>query len=382
MPFSENRILVVVPFAFHRESGSSLSTFYRVSALADLCSRIDVITTPHGRSVDIVNVSIRRFPSIKLFRNYEPGQYFKKLMYEPFLFFGTLYWLIIRRFDVVIVHGSSIYWAFLIHKLFKARFIATVHGNIETELDKWGISKSRMIKRISAKIENKILDSFSFIIAEHDEVKNILVRGNVEPNKIKVIRICVKNVDRFVKMNYDDWFIVLYTGTFVKVQNLDLLYRTASLLKNEKIRFILIGGTSHEIETEKIKVERYGVSEIVTLLPRMQQKYLESYYRNADIVVSPRVFGHDTPMKIFDYLNYGKCIVATNKPIHSGILNNNVSHLVEPKPECFAEKIRELFFNYDLILRTSIKAKDFFVENFDFKIMVKAYKEVLHHYSE
>ena len=289
---------------------------------------------------------------------------------------------IIRRFDVVIVHGSSIYWAFLIHKLFKARFIATVHGNIETELDKWGISKSRMIKRISAKIENKILDSFSFIIAEHDEVKNILVRGNVEPNKIKVIRICVKNVDRFVKMNYDDWFIVLYTGTFVKVQNLDLLYRTASLLKNEKIRFILIGGTSHEIETEKIKVERYGVSEIVTLLPRMQQKYLESYYRNADIVVSPRVFGHDTPMKIFDYLNYGKCIVATNKPIHSGILNNNVSHLVEPKPECFAEKIRELFFNYDLILRTSIKAKDFFVENFDFKIMVKAYKEVLHHYSE
>ena len=123
MPFSENRILVVVPFAFHRESGSSLSTFYRVSALADLCSRIDVITTPHGRSVDIVNVSIRRFPSIKLFRNYEPGQYFKKLMYEPFLFFGTLYWLIIRRFDVVIVHGSSIYWAFLIHKLFKARLL-------------------------------------------------------------------------------------------------------------------------------------------------------------------------------------------------------------------------------------------------------------------
>ena len=126
MPFSENRILVVVPFAFHRESGSSLSTFYRVSALADLCSRIDVITTPHGRSVDIVNVSIRRFPSIKLFRNYEPGQYFKKLMYEPFLFFGTLYWLIIRRFDVVIVHRCTSYWAFLSHNLYKAKFIATV----------------------------------------------------------------------------------------------------------------------------------------------------------------------------------------------------------------------------------------------------------------
>ena len=45
-------ILVVVPFAFHRESGSSLSTYYRVLALAQVVDSVTVITTPHGKDIN------------------------------------------------------------------------------------------------------------------------------------------------------------------------------------------------------------------------------------------------------------------------------------------------------------------------------------------
>lgn len=373
----KKKALIVVPFAFHRESGSSLSTYYRVLALSELLESIDVLTTPHGSDVSLHNVSINRVPKIRLFRTYQPGEYMKRLVYEFFLLIGTIKLLNRKAYNLVIIHGSSIYWAFWLQKFFKVPFVATVHGNIQVELEKWGISSKKLIKNIAARFENKIIGSFSRIIAEHEPVKSILINGGVKPQKITLIKICVKSSNKIEVLKNDDVFIILYTGTFVKIQNIDLLYKTAVLLKKENVLFLIIGGIENEIQIEQNNLSKYGIEDKVKLIHRMDQLKLLEYYRISDIVVSPREFGHDTPMKVFDYLNYGKCILATDRPIHTGILNNHIAFLVEPNPESFAAKIIELKNNNKIIYQKELAAKKYFEENFQIEFMVDDYLNLL-----
>jgi len=372
-----SKILVVIPFAFHRESGSSLSSYYRVLALAEITGRVDVITTPHGKNIFQKNISITRTPGCNLFKTYQPGEYGKRLIYEFFLFFKLIESLSKNKYDAVIIHGSSIYWAFWLQGFYKIPFIAMVHGNIQTELEKWGISKITYIKKLAARIENYIINTFKLIIAEHEAVKNILIKAGIRKDKILVIRICVKSVPPIQRQSDVNIFTVLYTGTFVKIQNLNLLYRTATLLKKHNIKFLIVGGIEKEIKDELKKINEYGVVELVNALPRVDQKDLTEFYRMANIVISPREFGHDTPMKIFDYLNYGKCILATNRPIHKGILNNDIACLAEPDPESFAEKILFLMHNPSEVELYEEKAKKFFEKNFEFQIMTRQYKKLI-----
>jgi glycosyltransferase involved in cell wall biosynthesis len=372
------RILVVVPFAFHRESGSSLSSYYRVMALTEIIDYVDVVTTPHGKDIELDNLSIIRSPSRKLFQTYQPGAYKKRLVYEFFLLIKTIVLLFRNDYRAVIIHGSSIYWAFWLQIFYKTPFVAMVHGNIQVELEKWGISSKVFLKKIASKIENRIINTFSNIIAEHDTVKTILQKAGIREDKISLVKICVKSANSINLVSDNNIFTILYAGTFVKIQNLDLLYQTAQLIARRNIKFIVVGGIEEEIIEEYKIIDNYNVREYVQLVPRTDQKNLMEYYQMANIVVSPRKFGHDTPMKIFDYMNYGKCVLAVDRPIHTGILNHDIAFLTEPTAEAFAEKILHLTQNPQLICEKEEKAKQFFEDNFEFNRMVDDYKHLVY----
>jgi glycosyltransferase involved in cell wall biosynthesis len=374
MELAERSVLIVVPFAFHRESGSSLSTYYRVLAISELVGSVDIVTTPHGKDIQSTKIRIFRTPGKQFFSSYQPGEYKKRLIYEFFLFLKTIMMMIRGNYSIVIIHGSSIYWAFWLQIFFRAPFIATVHGNIQFELEKWNISSGKFWKKLATRIENRIIRSFHHIIAEHEFVEEILEKSGISPAKISLIGIAVKGVPRIEKQTPSDEFNILYTGTFVKIQNLNLLFSMMNLLRGKRVKLVLIGGIDREIKEARSQAENMKLSDSIEIIPRLDQKDLIEYYRLADIVVSPREFGFDTPMKIFDYLNYGKCILATDRPIHTGILNHTVACLAEPTPEAFAEKICQLKNNNISVIQKGKSAKKYFEEKFDFMTMIKNYK--------
>ncbi len=374
-------VLIIIPFAFHRESGSSLSTYYRVLAISELVGSVDIITTPHGKDIAEDKIKIYRTPGKQYFTTYQPGEYRKRLIYEFFLLIKTTFKLIQNEYSIVFIHGSSIYWAFWLQIFFKVPFIATVHGNIQFELEKWNISSAKFWKNLASYFENRILRSFEHIIAEHLFVKEILEKSGISSSKISLIGIAVKRVPKIDRIRRSDEFIILYTGTFVEIQNLDLLFSMMEILKGKGIKLILIGGVDQEVNEARFKAEKMKLTNKIEIFSRMDQKDLIEYYRIADVVVSPREFGFDTPMKIYDYLNYGKCIISTNRPIHTGILNHEISCLVEPTPEAFSEKIIELINNPDRIRNIEESAKNFFELNFEFTAMIQQYRTVIELYN-
>jgi glycosyltransferase involved in cell wall biosynthesis len=61
-----------------------------------------------------------------------------------------------------------------------------------------------------------------------------------------------------------------------------------------------------------------------------------------DVLASPRISGTNTPLKIYSYLRSGRPIIATNLHTHTQVLSPEVSLLVAPEPEAFAEGLRRL----------------------------------------
>ena len=56
----------------------------------------------------------------------------------------------------------------------------------------------------------------------------------------------------------------------------------------------------------------------------------------SDVLVSPRVSGTNTPLKIYSFLKAGKPFVATRLWTHTQVLDDSVAVLADPNPESFA----------------------------------------------
>jgi glycosyltransferase involved in cell wall biosynthesis len=371
-------ILVLVPFSFYQQSGSSLSTYYRIMALLDLGYDIDIITYPHGNNLPDEKLNILRSPGRKLFSSFQPGEYKKKIVYDFFILTKCVRQLIKKKYDVVIVHGTMTYWIALIKAFFKPHFIAMKHGNLDVEVAKWGISNKKWIIRLARGIDVWFTNRYKKIICEHHSVMDKFLEAGIQKHKLSLIRIAIissptLNADK----NTSRPFQILYAGTFVKVQNIELLYKTAELLKNENVVFNIIGAVGIELEEGLKIINSMGISDHVKIIERKPQSELKNYFLNSDIVVSPRVFGHDTPMKIFDYLNFGKCILATDEPIHTEILNKRNAYLTDGTPDSFANAILDLKHHPDLITKLGSQAKTDFTKKYGFDQMVHKYKELI-----
>jgi glycosyltransferase involved in cell wall biosynthesis len=68
-------------------------------------------------------------------------------------------------------------------------------------------------------------------------------------------------------------------------------------------------------------------------------------FSQADILVSPRIKGVNTPMKIYSYLLSGKPVLATDLPTHTQALDRTTAMLAEPKPDQFAAAMLNLLNN-------------------------------------
>jgi glycosyltransferase involved in cell wall biosynthesis len=138
--------------------------------------------------------------------------------------------------------------------------------------------------------------------------------------------------------------VILYAGTFEAYQGLDLLVDASSevIRKHRNGRFLCLGGTRGQVTIIRTRTHERGVAEHFILPGTIPFKEVEHHFAIASVLVSPRVSGNNTPLKIYSYLRSGVPIVATNIRSHTQVLTAEVALLVEPQAECVAAGILRL----------------------------------------
>jgi hypothetical protein len=77
---------------------------------------------------------------------------------------------------------------------------------------------------------------------------------------------------------------------------------------------VIIGGTTADISRYRDKSRRLGLVKRTHFIGQRPISQLASFLAQTDILVSPRIQGGNTPMKIYSYLDSGKPLIATKMP--------------------------------------------------------------------
>lgn len=144
--------------------------------------------------------------------------------------------------------------------------------------------------------------------------------------------------------------IILYAGTFEAYQGLHLLVDAAPAIgrAHPDVRFLCLGGTPGQIAMLEARARGRGVAPYFICPGPVPPDDVESHFRLAAVLVSPRVSGTNTPLKIYAYLRSGVPILATNILSHTQVLTPDVALLVEPQPDSVAAGIVRLLADIEL----------------------------------
>jgi glycosyltransferase involved in cell wall biosynthesis len=104
-------------------------------------------------------------------------------------------------------------------------------------------------------------------------------------------------------------------------------------------RLVLAGGRPEQIELARKQATDAGIAHATIFAGQRPAEEIPAYLDAADVLVSPRSLGTNTPLKIYQYLRSGRPIVATRLLTHTQVLNDEVSFLTAATPEGFAAGI-------------------------------------------
>ena len=101
-----------------------------------------------------------------------------------------------------------------------------------------------------------------------------------------------------------------------------------------------------------------GIGQAVHFLGPKPVSALADLLREADVLVSPRLKGTNTPMKIYSYLDSGTAVLATRLRTHTQVLDDRTAYLVDPEPLALGTGLAALLKDDSLRERLAAEAKD------------------------
>ena len=342
------KILMIAPEPFFEPRGTPFSEYFRIKALSELGHEIDLATYPLGQNVEIPGLRIHRSLRVPGISRVKVGPSIGKLFLDFFLFFTVLKLLLKNRYDAMHTHEEACFWGAILCKIWKIPHVYDMHSSLPQQFKNFNIVHANWIHKILQGFEKFALQSADAIIAICPYLKDHVIESGVT-RKVFVIENTGESEDVFPENQstsapapqFPGKKIVLYAGTFEHYQGLDLLLESAKHVaaKMPDVLFLLIGGDAKYTEYYSEMSQKLGVGPYVRLMQKIPASEVRGYFEIADVLVSPRKSGTNTPLKIYSYLRSGKPIVATNLVTHTQVLTKDISILTDPNPESFGEGI-------------------------------------------
>lgn len=164
--------------------------------------------------------------------------------------------------------------------------------------------------------------------------------------------------------------MLMYVGNLEAYQGIDLLLESFALAlkKTERADLVIIGGEVPDIQKYQRNSSQLGIQRNVHFLGPKPLERLGQYLSEADILVSPRLKGNNTPMKLYSYLHSAKPVLATNLPTHTQVIDGRVAFLSDPNIEAFSRAMLRLIEDANLRAELGMAGKKLIEEKFTYSV--------------
>jgi glycosyltransferase involved in cell wall biosynthesis len=370
------KILMISPQPFFEPRGTPISVYQRLEALSALGHEIDLVTYHVGKDVELPNVKIHRVRKVKMIQHVRIGPSRAKILLDVLVFFKAIQLLLRKRYDVIHSHEEASFFSMFLAGVFRSRHLYDMHSVLSKQLGNFNFGNKPIFIKIFGVLETMVLKTCDAVITVGTDLENYVRTVGSDIRVVMIENIALQAYQTPVqpddveelknKLELDGRLPIVYTGTYERYQGLTMALESVEIVVKHypRVLFIFVGAKNQQAREWTEIAGEMGLQDHVLFLDVVPPAECMVYLAYASVLISPRLDGTTTPLKIYSYLHANRPVVATNITAHTQVLSPETAILVEPNKDAFAEGILRVLRDPELAECIAKNAHEFAQEKF------------------
>jgi glycosyltransferase involved in cell wall biosynthesis len=361
------RILMIAPEPFLEMRGTPFSVYNRIKALVSMGYEVDLVTYPMGKRVTLSGLRIYRAPALPFISSVKIGMSLVKVPLDFLLFLTALLRMCQYRYRYIHTHEEAGIMGMVLSFFFGCKHFFDMHSDLSQQaasktknpllisgintIQRWVIKRANVVLVICPELKQMVqtyAPKQSVFVVDNAAMDDFLPPANEE------------DVARLRKdLQIGNAPVLLYTGTLEYYQGIDILLHSAVEVHRgfPSARYVIVGGQPEQVERYRHISQQLGLAGVVHFVGQRPLEEMPLYMALADILLSPRSEGTNTPLKLYTYMASGKPILATELHTHTQVLDASTSLLVPPTAQGLTNGTLELLRNPERAQELATNAK-------------------------
>ncbi|MGH7579958.1 MAG: glycosyltransferase family 4 protein [Gemmatimonadales bacterium] len=358
------KILLLAPQPFFQGRGTPIAVKMVLEFLGARGHEVDVLTYHEGSDVDLPNCRIYRIPRVPGVHDIRPGFSLKKVLCDVAMLGSCARMMRRTRYDLVHAVEESAFIAAAMRTFTGVPYVYDMDSSLAEQMIE-RFPRLKLIFPLMRRLESvavrrsvgvitvcAALEDVAYGHAPHTTV------GRVEDTTLLPPHTGANG--RHLPAETAGAPVAMYVGNLEHYQGIDLLLEgfRHTLDQLREARLVIVGGQDDDIARYGERAAALGIQQAVHFLGPKPVSALGDLLREADVLVSPRLKGLNTPMKIYSYMDSGTAVLATRLRTHTQVLDDRTAYLVDPEPVALGTGLAALLRDDALRERLASEAKD------------------------
>lgn len=348
---------MIAPEPVLEPRGTPFSVYHRAKALASLGYEVDLVTYPLGKDVSVPGLRIYRAPALPFIQKVKIGPSLAKIPLDALVFLTAVRRLLWRRYRYIHTHEEAGLMGVLLASVFGCKHLYDMHSDLSQQMSNFSFTKNKLLIGFIEVLQKLIVREADAVIAICPDLEHTVARMAPEKAVYMIENVAVdealppadeRDVEKLRQdLKLGDNPVLVYTGTFEGYQGIDILLKSVAMVRSTypNARYVLVGGRPEQVEEQRRLATELGINDMVRFTGQKPVEEMPRYTALADILLSPRSSGTNSPLKLYTYLRSGKPILATSIFSHTQILTPEMATLVPPTAKGLADGALALLRN-------------------------------------
>ena len=356
-------ILLLAPHPFFQHRGTPIAVRLLAEVLTGAGHQVDMVCFHEGQDVELEGLAIHRISAPSWLSGIRPGFSLKKVACDLLVWREARKRLQAGRYDLIHAVEEAVFMARGFQRRFGVPYVYDMDSSLAAQMQEkmgWLGPLSPLMRAA----ERRAVRGSVGVVAVCQALGDLALRSDATCTLLCLEDISLLGVESLREEGDDEQLpvdgpVVMYVGNLETYQGIDLLLESFSLVTPAmpEARLVVIGGQPPAMEKYRAMAAGLGITDQVLFAGPRPPGRLGHFLSQATVVVSPRIKGENTPMKVYSYLDSGRPLLATRLPTHTQVLDDEISLLVEPTPPDMAKGLMDLLGDPDLRQRLAGAAR-------------------------